>query len=60
MKSTAPNLTGLGILAALNRRAEHLPKRHVYGGTVDPVTIAERRAANKAARKSRRVNRRAR
>lgn len=32
--------------------------RHVYGGTVDPVTIAKRRAANKVARKSRRINRR--
>lgn len=36
------------ILAGL----QHQP--HVYQGTVDPVTVAERRARNKRARKSRR------
>lgn len=30
---------------------------HIYAGTVDPVTIAERRRRNKQARKSRRINR---
>jgi hypothetical protein len=35
-------------------------KSQIYGGTVDPVTVAHRRARNKAARKSRRHNRRAR
>ena len=34
---------------------QHLP--HMYQGTVDPVTVAERRAANKRARKARRRNR---
>jgi hypothetical protein len=32
--------------------------KHVYGGTVDPVTVAKRRARNKVARASRRINRR--
>lgn len=41
------------ILAGLQRQT------HVYQGNVDPVTIAERRARNKAARIARRVNRRA-
>lgn len=30
---------------------------HVYGGTVDPVVVAHRRARNKVARRSRRINR---
>lgn len=32
-------------------------ERHVYGGTVPFETIQRRRAANRAARKSRRINR---
>lgn len=32
-------------------------KSHVYQGTVDPVTVSERRARNRVARKSRRINR---
>lgn len=36
----------------LNRR-----QRHVYAGTVPVETIAKRRAKNKAARRSRRINR---
>lgn len=32
-------------------------KPHVYGGTVDPETVAARRRRNKTARKSRRTNR---
>ncbi|MBV6758386.1 hypothetical protein [Rhodococcus opacus] len=32
--------------------------RHIYAGTVDPVTVQERRAANRRARKARRLNRR--
>jgi len=31
--------------------------RHVYGGTVSQATIDKRRAKNRVARKSRRVNR---
>ena len=34
-----------------------LQGKPVYMGTVDPVTVAERRADNKVARKSRRINR---
>lgn len=30
---------------------------HIYGGTVAPAVVARRRAANKVARRSRRVNR---
>lgn len=43
---------GLAILAALGQRG-----RHVYGGTVDHATKQHRRAKNRAARRSRRVNR---
>lgn len=32
--------------------------KHLYGGTVDPVTVAARRRRNKAARAARRVHRR--
>lgn len=52
MNRTEPDNRGAAILAALTNRA-----RHVYGGTVPPQTVARRRAANKAARLSRRVNR---
>lgn len=31
--------------------------KHVYGGTVPPAVVAERRARNRMARRSRRINR---
>lgn len=31
--------------------------KHVYAGTVPPAVVAERRARNRAARRSRRINR---
>lgn len=34
------------------------PRKHVYAGTVPDAVIADRRRKNRAARKSRRVNRR--
>lgn len=34
-----------------------LQMKHIYGGTVDPVVVAHRRKRNKAARRSRRINR---
>jgi hypothetical protein len=34
-----------------------LQRKHVYGGTVPPEIVAKRRAANKRARASRRINR---
>ncbi|WP_199721595.1 hypothetical protein [Cellulomonas rhizosphaerae] len=34
-----------------------LQSKHVYQGTVAPVVVAHRRAANKVARRSRRINR---
>jgi len=40
------------ILFALNRTA-----RHIYAGTVPAETIAKRRARNKVARASRKLNR---
>lgn len=43
---------GLAVLFGLGQS-----KKHVYGGTVDYYTKLERRARNKAARKSRRINR---
>jgi hypothetical protein len=42
--------TRLALLAGLSQL-------RVYGGTVDPATVAKRRAKNKAARKARRVHR---
>lgn len=47
-----PRSTTLPALAAL-----HLSGRHIYAGTVPAATVATRRRRNKAARKSRRVNR---
>jgi hypothetical protein len=49
-----PNPYGLGLLLALNR----LDKIR-YFGTVPDAEIARRRARNKTARKSRRINRKA-
>lgn len=43
--------TSFGMLAAL----QGLP--HIYAGTVDPAVVAHRRARNKVARRSRRINR---
>lgn len=34
-----------------------LQGKHVYGGTVDPETVRERRKKNKIARQSRKINR---
>lgn len=34
-----------------------LQMKHIYAGTVDPAVVAHRRKRNKAARKSRRINR---
>ena len=34
-----------------------LQRHDLYGGTVDGATVAERRSQNKAARKSRKINR---
>lgn len=34
-----------------------LQGKHIYGGTVPAETVANRRAKNKAARRSRRINR---
>lgn len=47
----APTEYERAILAGLQR----LPS--VYGGTVDPAVVAHRRSRNKAARRSRRINR---
>lgn len=49
-----PNPYQRALLLALN-----LTGRHIYGGTVPEHVKARRRKANKAARVSRRVNRRA-
>ncbi|MCV7358518.1 hypothetical protein [Mycolicibacterium fluoranthenivorans] len=34
-----------------------LQGKHIYAGTVDPAVVAHRRKRNKAARRSRRINR---
>jgi hypothetical protein len=44
---------GTLLLAGFNRTGQH-----VYGGTVDDDVVLKRRARNKTARKSRRINRR--
>ena len=44
---------GLAVLLGLGHC-----KKHVYGGTVPEETKQQRRAANRVARKSRRINRR--
>lgn len=49
MTKTRPN----AILLGLNRLG-----KHIYEGTVPEATVAKRRARNKAARLSRRKNRR--
>lgn len=48
----SPQPYQVSILAALNLRP-----RNVYAGTVPDHVIAKRRAANKVARHSRRINR---
>lgn len=48
-----PGDTARGILLGLQTRS------HLYGGTVSPGVVAHRRAKNKAARKARRITRRA-
>lgn len=48
-----PRAASVLMLLALNHSG-----KHIYGGTVDPNEVARRRAANKVARRSRRVNRR--
>lgn len=52
LRDREPTEYELAILHGLQRQP------HVYQGTVDPVTVAERRRRNKAARRSRRMNRR--
>jgi hypothetical protein len=47
-----PNPFALLVLGALNGRA-----RHIYGGTVPEAVKQQRRERNRAARKSRRINR---
>ena len=51
--ATEPNPTQLAILGAMQG-----PSKHVYAGTVPAAVKAKRRAANKAARASRKANRR--
>lgn len=50
LRDREPTEYELAILRGLQRQP------HVYQGTVDPVTIAERRAANRRARRQRRGN----
>jgi hypothetical protein len=50
VEDSGPSSYELAILSGLQRK-------QVYGGTVDPVTVSERRAANRRARANRRINR---
>lgn len=54
LKRTEPNPSSVAALVALSTSG-----KHVYGGTVPEGVVARRRAKNKAARRSRRINRRA-
>lgn len=49
---TPPTRDQVNALGALNR-----VQKHIYAGTVDPVTVLDRRRKNRAARKARRLNR---
>lgn len=70
VKALVQGFTGPAPVAERNRQAyvdaiatsrNHLGQvRHVYGGTVDPRTVAHRRARNRMARKTRQAQRRAR
>jgi hypothetical protein len=51
---TEPSPYSLAILGALNRSG-----RHVYAGTTPAPEVARRRKANRVARVSRRLNRKA-
>lgn len=51
---SAPSAYQLRILGALQEKAD---RGEVYMGTVDPKAVARRRAANRVARRQRRVNR---
>lgn len=48
---------GKGIVQTRQGPAPMWGERHVYGGTVPQATIDRRRAKNRVAKKSRRVNR---
>jgi len=52
MESTTDTPRSLPLLLALNRSG-----KPIYGGTVPPEVVARRRAANRAARRARRVHR---
>lgn len=55
MKTTTPtdsDARGLSVLLGLQNT-----RRHIYGGTVPPAEVRRRRKANRAARRSRRINR---
>lgn len=54
-RTTIADDRGLAILLALGKLG-----KHVYGGTVSHAEKTRRRASNKAARASRRINRAAR
>jgi hypothetical protein len=51
-----PSAVSLAVLGMMSRR---VPTHNIYAGTVDQVTVAARRQKNRAAAKSRRINRRA-
>jgi hypothetical protein len=51
LTAALPRSTTLPMLAAL-----HMTGKPIYAGTADPVTVAKRRAANRVARRQRRVN----
>lgn len=50
---TTPSSYSLAALGALSNS-----NKHVYGGTVPEATVQRRRAKNRAARRSRQINRR--
>ncbi|MFJ8815460.1 hypothetical protein [Amycolatopsis thermoflava] len=52
-KPSAPSPSAFAIAVLLGLQSQ----RHVYGGTVPAETVARRRAKNRAARRSRRINR---
>ncbi|GLZ34855.1 hypothetical protein Lesp02_70420 [Lentzea sp. NBRC 105346] len=56
--SGEPSSYSLAILLGLGaKNADPLRPGHVYEGTADPARVAKRRAKNRVARASRRINR---
>lgn len=57
-RDSASDSQSLGTLLAMNVKQQKGQYSNIYSGTVDSVTVRERRAKNKIGRKQARTNRR--